>query len=100
MDHDQSSTMSHLQIKYVYLTDVFYLKGEYIQVNPLARMVQAEAVKWVNLSSECWPHWQEWGNPGKTHKTTVRSLAQNYSFVSDALFSHLDRDAAKYLVFL
>lgn len=74
MDHDQSSTRSHLQIKYVYLTDVLCLKGEHIQARPLPCVVQAEVVKWVNLSSECWPHPLEWGNPGETHRTMDSEL--------------------------
>lgn len=60
----------------------------------------AEVVEWVNPSSQCWTCPLDWCNPGKAHKAALGSLAQNHSFVSDALFSHLDRGSAKCLVLL
>lgn len=65
-------------------------KGECICESPLPHMMQADVVKWVNLSSQCWTCPLDHCDTGKTHKAELRSLAQNRSFVSDALFSHLD----------
>lgn len=74
----------------IYLTNSVCPKGECVHESPLPHMMEAEVVKGLNLSSQCWTCPLGQCDTGKAHKAELRSLAQNRSFVSDALFSHLD----------